>query len=294
MRRKGLMRLIALGTIVGVITILGTAKAIKGEEPTTVFIENHEGLSEKSENLSNKDEDRKGKKFNLDENAVDAAKVEQMLKGTYEDDEEKVAFLTFDDGPSTSVTPKILDTLKEYNVKATFFQLGENIEKNEESKKLVKRIYDEGHALGNHSYTHNLEMLYPNNQLHIETYMKEVESTDNAMKEVIGQDFNTKVLRMPGGYMSREYYNDPNLGAFNERLKKENWYSIDWNAMNGDADGTGKNAEELLAEVKNTAGEQNKIVILMHDTYGKEETANALPNIIEYLKHQGYKFKTIK
>jgi len=139
-----------------------------------------------------------------------------------------------------------------------------------------------------------LETLYPNNQLDIETYMKEVESTDNAMKEVIGQDFNTKVLRMPGGYMSREYYNDPNLGAFNEKLKKENWYSIDWNAMNGDADGTGKNAEELLAEVKNTAGEQNKIVILMHDTYGKEETANALPNIIEYLQEQGYKFKTIK
>ncbi len=294
MRRKGLMRLIALGAIVGVITILGTAKAIKGEEPTTVFIDNHESLSEKSEDLSKKDEDRKDKKFNLDENAVDVAKVQQMLKGTYEDDGEKIAFLTFDDGPSTSVTPKILDTLKQYNVKATFFQLGENIEKNKESKKLVKRIYDEGHALGNHSYTHSLETLYPNNQLDIETYMKEVESTDNAMKEVIGQDFNTKVLRMPGGYMSREYYNDPNLGAFNEKLKKENWYSIDWNAMNGDADGTGKNAEELLAEVKNTAGEQNKIVILMHDTYGKEETANALPNIIEYLQEQGYKFKTIK
>lgn len=294
MRRKGLMRLIALGAIVGVITILGTAKAIKGEEPTTVFIDNHESLSEKSEDLSKKDEDRKDKKFNLDENAVDVAKVQQMLKGTYEDDGEKIAFLTFDDGPSTSVTPKILDTLKQYNVKATFFQLGENIEKNKESKKLVKRIYDEGHALGNHSYTHSLETLYPNNQLDIETYMKEVESTDNAMKEVIGQDFNTKVLRMPGGYMSREYYNDPNLGAFNEKLKKENWYSIDWNAMNGDADGTGKNAEELLAEVKNTAGEQNKIVILMHDTYGKEKTANALPNIIEYLQEQGYKFKTIK
>jgi len=294
MRRKGLMRLIALGAIVGVITILGTAKAIKGEEPTTVFIDNHESLSEKSEDLSKKDEDRKDKKFNLDENAVDVAKVQQMLKGTYEDDGEKIAFLTFDDGPSTSVTPKILDTLKQYNVKATFFQLGENIEKNKESKKLVKRIYDEGHALGNHSYTHSLETLYPNNQLDIETYMKEVESTDNAMKEVIGQDFNTKVLRMPGGYMSREYYNDPNLGAFNEKLKKENWYSIDWNAMNGDADGTGKNAEELLAEVKNIAGEQNKIVILMHDTYGKEETANALPNIIKYLQEQGYKFKTIK
>lgn len=294
MRRKGLMRLIALGAIVGVITILGTAKAIKGEEPTTVFIENHENLSEKSEDLSNKDEDRKDKKFNLDENAVDVAKVQQMLKGTYEDDGEKIAFLTFDDGPSTSVTPKILDTLKQYNVKATFFQLGESIEKNEESKKLVKRIYDEGHALGNHSYTHSLETLYPNNQLDIETYMKEVENTDNAMKEVIGQDFDTKVLRMPGGYMSREYYSDPNLGAFNEKLKKENWYSIDWNAMNGDADGTGKNAEELLVEVKNTAGEQNKIVILMHDTYGKEETANALPNIIEYLQEQGYKFKTIK
>ncbi|MBS5824152.1 MAG: polysaccharide deacetylase [Clostridium argentinense] len=294
MRKKGLMELIALGIIAGAVTIFGTAKAIKGEEAKTVFVENQEILTEKSENLSNGDEDKKDKKLNLDENAVDAAKVEQMLKGTYEDDGEKIVFLTFDDGPSTSVTPKILDTLKEYNVKATFFQLGENIEKNEESKKIVKRIYDEGHALGNHTYTHSLETLYPNNQLDIETYMKEVESTDTSMKEIIGQDFNTRILRMPGGYMSREYYNDPNLGAFNERLKKENWHSIDWNAMNGDADGTEKSAEELLTEVKNTAGEQNKIVILMHDTYGKEETADALPNIIEYLKEQGYKFKTIK
>ena len=92
----------------------------------------------------------------------DAAKVSAILNYKEKNDAKKIAFLTFDDGPSTTVTPKILDVLKEYNVKATFFLIGKNIEQNKKSKELVKREFNEGHAIGNHTYSHEENMLFPN------------------------------------------------------------------------------------------------------------------------------------
>jgi peptidoglycan/xylan/chitin deacetylase (PgdA/CDA1 family) len=229
-----------------------------------------------------------GKKY-----TYDAKKVKDILDGNGDNDGKKIAFLTFDDGPSTSVTPKILDTLKNYNVKATFCLIGQNIEENEKSKELVMQIFKEGHAIGNHTYSHNMKKLYPGNKLNVDSYMEEVEQDNNVIRNIIGQDFNTRVLRMPGGYMSREYYHDPNLDAFNAKLKEKDIYSIDWNAYDFDSEGKRKNAAELLEHVKESVGTKQKVVILMHDTYGKEETAKALPQIIEYLRDQGYEFKTI-
>nr|WP_244310763.1 polysaccharide deacetylase family protein [Paenibacillus ottowii] len=67
----------------------------------------------------------------------------------------KVVYLSFDDGPSITVTPKILDILKEENVKATFFLVGKAVEENEVTKKITKRLIREGHAIGNHTYSHD-------------------------------------------------------------------------------------------------------------------------------------------
>lgn len=124
--------------------------------------------------------------------------------------------------------------------------------------------------------------------------MEEVRETNNAISNIIGQEFKTRITRMPGGYMSRVYYNDPNLSAFNAVLSQNNMYSIDWNAYDGDSEGGRKNAEQLLQEVKNTVGNKEKVVLLIHDTYGEEETAKALPEIIKFLKDCGYEFRTIK
>lgn len=223
----------------------------------------------------------------------DVKKVKDILDNKEKSDGKKIVFLTFDDGPSTTVTPTILDVLKDYNVKATFCLVGQNIYSNETGKKLVKRTFEEGHALANHTYSHNLKNLYPENKINVEYFMEEVEETNAAIKNVVGQDFNTRVLRMPGGYMSREYYKDPYLAEFNTRLKEKGMYSIDWNAYDFDSEGCKKNASGLLNEVKKSVGTKEKVVLLMHDTYGKEETAKALPKIIEYLKGQGYEFKTI-
>lgn len=229
-----------------------------------------------------------GKKY-----TYDAQKVKDILDGKGEKDGKKIAFLTFDDGPSTTVTPRILDTLKSYDVKATFCLMGQNVDANERSKELVKEIFNSGHAIGNHTYTHSMKKLYPGNKLDVNHYMDEVEQDNNSIRNILGKDFNTRVIRMPGGYMSRQYYHDPNLEEFNARLKEKDMYSIDWNAYDFDAEGRRKNAAQLLEHVKESVGSQEKVVILMHDTYGKEETAKALPQIIEYLKGQGYEFRTI-
>ncbi|MBW9149823.1 polysaccharide deacetylase, partial [Clostridium sp. CM028] len=80
----------------------------------------------------------------------------------------------------------------------------------------------------------------------------------------------------------------------NAKLKEKDMYSIDWNAYIFDAEGKNKTAPELVEAFKKDVGTQEKIVVLMHDTYGKEETAKALPEIIDYLKINGYEFKIIK
>ncbi|WP_368490573.1 polysaccharide deacetylase family protein [Clostridium sp. BJN0013] len=249
---------------------------------------NKVNLSSSVENYNSGNVSNDGKQY-----TYDAQKVKDILDNKFESDGEKIAFLTFDDGPSTSVTPQILNTLKNYGVKATFFLIGQNIETNERSKELVKQIFEEGHAIGNHTYSHNMRKLYPGNRLDVDYCMGEVEQTDTDIRNIVGQGFNTRILRLPGGYMSRVYYNDPNLSEFNEKLKEKNMYSIDWNAYDFDAEGRKKNSEELLEYVKESVGTKEKVIILMHDTYGKEETAKALPQIIEYLRTQGYEFKTI-
>lgn len=187
-----------------------------------------------------------------------------------------------------------MDVLKDNNIKATFFTVGKNIDSNNSNKNLIKRISEEGHAIANHSYSHNLKKLYPNNKLDVNAFITELEKTNNILKDILGQDFNARAIRMPGGYMSRVYYKDPNLNEFNEKLKERDMYSIDWNAYIFDAEGKKKTAPELVEAFKNSVGTQEKIVLLMHDTYSKEETAKALPAIIDYLKSNGYEFQIIK
>ncbi|MBU3112316.1 polysaccharide deacetylase family protein [Clostridium lacusfryxellense] len=224
-----------------------------------------------------------------------AEKVSAIVNYKEKNDGQKIAFLTFDDGPSTTVTPKILDVLKDYNVKATFFLIGKNIVQNEKSKGLVKREFNEGHAIGNHTYSHKWNMLFPNNKINVPTFMDDVKKNDNVLKTVLGQDFNTRILRVPGGYVSRIYYKDPNLPELDVILKEKNMISVDWNVEIRDAAGKpNKSSDELFTILKKQVGTKSKVIILMHDTYGKIQTANALPQIIEYLKYQGYEFRTIK
>lgn len=193
----------------------------------------------------------------------------------------KIAYLTFDDGPSTTVTPKILDILSEHDIKATFFILGSMAEK---SPDILKRIQNEGHSIGNHSYSHKYHVIYKN----MDNFLNEINSTNKIMKNILGEDFNTSLLRFPGG--SFEDYKQKYRKAANDR----GYRVYNWNALNGDAEGKQVSVGKLISRLKETTKGQQQLVVLMHDTYGKETTAKALPSIIKYLSDSGYSFEKIQ
>lgn len=218
------------------------------------------------------------------------------MKGQRPDgaDGKKVVYLTFDDGPSETVTPQILDILKKEDVHATFFLIGKYIDKDQASKDLVKREFDEGNAIGNHTYSHDYNYLYPNGKINLENCMSDFEKTNQSLKNILGEDFSTRAVRFPGGQMTWDKKDPSGAEAMDKALHDKDYHQIDWNSLSGDAEGASKKAEQLKQEVIKTVANREKAIILMHDTYGKEETAKALPEVIEYLKGQGYEFKIIK
>ena len=197
--------------------------------------------------------------------------------------EKKVCYLTFDDGPTSDVTPQVLDVLKKYNVKATFFCLGKMLEANPD---VAKREYEEGHLVANHTFYHNYSDLYASS----ESFMKEINMTQDKIKEITGEE-PFKLIRFPGG--------SHNAGSFaavkqeyKKVLKEKGFYYADWNCLNGNAEATLRSTDELINSVKKTALENN-LIVLMHDASTKTTTPQALGSIIEYLKSKGYEFKRL-
>ena len=230
--------------------------------------------------------------YEADKYAVDAKEVQAMANDTYKG-EGKYVFLTFDDGPSNS-TEKILNTLKEKDVHATFFVLGSSIEKDSKRQEYLKEELKSGNAIANHSYSHDFKKLYPGNKLNIDYFMDEFNKTNDIMQSILGGEFDCRVLRMPGGYGTRKYYKDPSLKEFDNTLQENGIINVDWNALDGDAEGKPYSTEEMLNYVKKTSKGKNHVVILMHDAAGKEKTVEILPQIIDYYKNEGYEFKVIK
>ncbi len=261
---------------------------------------NQNAKSESSDNQSKSETDSDELKLESNSEVENSAFVEkylnQQMKGQRPDgaDGKKVVYLTFDDGPSETVTPQILDILKKEDVHATFFLIGKYIDKDQASKDLVKREFDEGNAIGNHTYSHDYNYLYPNGKINLENCMSDFEKTNQSLKNILGQDFSTRAVRFPGGQMTWDKKDPSGAEAMDKALHDKDYHQIDWNSLSGDAEGAPKKAEQLKQEVIKTVANREKAIILMHDTYGKEETAKALPEVIEYLKGQGYEFKIIK
>lgn len=232
--------------------------------------------------------------INDDINADDAKEIEIMLNNWefQRTDNNKVVYLTFDDGPSDEITPTILDTLQKNDVKATFFVLGKMIENNNYAKENLKRIALEGHAIGNHGYSHRYDILYPNGVVNVDEFMNDIKKSEQIMKSILGEDFHTRVLRLPGGHVSWD------TELIDPVLEEQGYVYIDWNTLNGDAEGHDLSPQNLLERLEETIdalGENNDtLVLLMHDTDAKKTTAEYLQLAIDYLKELGYEFKTIK
>ena len=209
-------------------------------------------------------------------------KGKENIGNIYHSDK-KIAYLTFDDGPSI-VTPTILDVLKQETVKATFFVLGSNVEKMPET---TKRIYDEGHCIANHGYSHVYQTIYQSPQ----TVLDEYNMCNDIVKNAIGQqEYNSHLFRFPGGLPGGKYAEIKNQAS--ELLSQNNIMHIDWNALTGDAETNNLSTEFELTRLEQTTTDKNSVVILMHDAPAKKVTADSLPQIISYLREQGYEFKS--
>lgn len=192
----------------------------------------------------------------------------------------KRLYLTFDDGPSSEVTPRVLDILKKHNVKATFFILNYS----DANREIVRRAINEGHTIAIHGYSHDYAAIYAND----EAFMQNVYKLRDKLKADFGYD--ARLVRFPGGSSNTVScsYNKGIMTRMAARLEKEGFSYFDWNISSGDAGGNNIAREKIYNNVtRGMFGEGNNVV-LMHDTNYKETTADALEDIIIYAKVKGY------
>lgn len=202
------------------------------------------------------------------------------LANIYKADTKKV-YLTFDDGPSKTVTIPILDILKQENIKATFFVLGSRAELYPD---ILKREYDEGHYIASHGYSHVYSQIYSSPQAVLDEYNKSVIAIRNAIEQ---PEYNPHLFRFPGGYPGGKYFSIKQEAG--QILEQNGVLHIDWNALTSDAAGA-KTTEEFLSELNRTVGTKQNVVVLMHDAGTKKATAEALPQIIAFFRERGYEF----
>jgi len=193
----------------------------------------------------------------------------------------KICFLTFDDGPNM-YTEKILTTLKQYNVKATFFVTQQN-GVSVQYKHLIKRAYDEGHAIGVHTASHEYSQIYKSEA----AYLADFNKMNGVIKSLIGKEVD--IFRFPGGSsnaVSKSYCRGI-MSKLVVTMTKKGYQYFDWNVGSGDANYPTPNSSTIARNVINGCKGRSSACVLMHD---KSVTANALPTIIVELKKQGFVF----
>lgn len=240
------------------------SKNIVSNKQTKDEFENYNLLSNK-ENKQNREMKNKDTVETKDNNSVG------KFKG------EKICYLTFDDGPTRNITPQILEILKDKDVKATFFVLGKLAEVNQD---ILKREKNEGHLIANHTYSHDYAYLYTNP----ENLINDINKNQEMLKNILGED-PSKIIRFPGGSFNKK--------SFQKRVNEEGYHFVDWNCLNGDAEALNVPEDKLFNNVKKSMGSQEHIIVLMHDASTKQTTVRSLSRIIDYIKEQGYSFKTL-
>ena len=189
--------------------------------------------------------------------------------------EGKRVYLTFDDGPSSN-TAEILDILKAYDVKATFFVIGKT---DEASKALYQRIVEEGHTLGMHSYSHKYEEIYASE----EAFAADLQNLQEYLYEVTG--VWPRYYRFPGGSSNKVSKADMHrLIAF---LDEKDITYFDWNIASGDAVSGYISKDAIVKNCTRSIGTYNDSMILLHDAAEKDTTVEALPEIIAAIRMKG-------
>lgn len=191
-----------------------------------------------------------------------------------------VIYLTFDDGPSTKNTSRLLDILKEENVKATFFLIDKT-----NTDYLIKRMYDEGHTIGLHTASHNYKYIYSSTT----NFIKDIEKIQEKVARITGE--KSSIIRFPGGSSNTvSSFNPGIMCTLSNMVIEKGYHYFDWNVSSGDA-GSKRSKKNTYRNVTNNLSKNRANVVLMHDIY--DSTVDAVKDIIKYGKDNGYTFEKI-
>lgn len=196
--------------------------------------------------------------------------------------EEKICYLTFDDGPSEK-TEEILDLLKEYNAKATFFVIGNSL--TEENKPILERLIKEGHEVGLHANNHSYEKFYETEESWKEDWMH--------LKERLKKEYGISpaLFRFPGG--SACTYMKGRVQEHIAWMHENGFTCFDWNVSGEDAVGN-PTVYSIYENVITGATKYNTPIVLLHDSNVSQKTVEALPDILRELTIRGYRFETLE
>ena len=189
-------------------------------------------------------------------------------------------YLTFDDGPSDR-TSEILDILRDENIKATFFIIGKEGEK---EKDIMRRIVKDGHTIGIHTYSHVYDSIYGS----VENYLSDFNQTYQLIIETTGVE--PEIFRFPGGSINK--YSSLIYEEIIAEMTRRGFTYYDWNASCGDANFKATASSVYSNTVQSSDG-KDRVILLMHDSINKSYTVSALPSIIEYYKARGFQFEAI-
>lgn len=192
----------------------------------------------------------------------------------------KRVYLTFDDGPSI-YTGQILDILKANDVKATFFVIG----RDEEYYEYYKRIVDEGHTIGMHSYSHVYQDFYASQ----DSFADELTRLNDLIYNVTGT--RSQIFRFPGG--SSNQVSALPIETYIKYLNENDIQYYDWNALSGDAVTSGLSPEQLVDNIMNDVEKNQDSIVLMHDLQTTHATVESLQLLIDTLKSEGYEILPI-
>ena len=217
---------------------------------------------------------------------VKAVVPEEMAPLVKSKEDQKIAYLTFDDGPSTN-TMDILEILDRYKIKATFFVKG-----NEEpyAKKCYEEMISRGHEIALHSYTHDYSIVYRSTN----SFFEDLNRLETMLEKEYG--IKSRIVRLPGGSRNRlrqQASTKPIINGILQQLTDKGYIYTDWNVDSTDGISPTISEHQIITSIQKGLKDQKHVNILLHDINSMKNTVKALPRIIEILKKEGYIFDTI-
>lgn len=256
--------------------VQNTTKITKSETNNTpATIDNNKNTTNTTETQSkpteNKTNENKTQTNKVSENKTSESK-------TTTSNGKSIAYLTFDDGPS-SITNSVLDILKKYNVKATFFVINSG----SYNKTTLQREVNEGHTIGLHAYDHNYAIAYKDDN----SYLDGIDKLRAKVKADTG--FDSHYIRFPGGSSNTisKRYSKGIMSRITKTAKQRGYKYYDWNVDDDDA-GRARTADDCYNNVVRELRPNRSNIVLMHDFGTNKKILEALPRIIEYCQKNGY------